>query len=428
MWNRPLGRTYPGEGPHLTRFDYTAVQPDGTPIRGAIEASDDADAERRLAALGLESIELIAASTAARSVRLGAADLQTFNEYLLQISRAGLPIESGLAALSRELRSGKLKRAVDALADDLRAGVPLEKAVAGRRGSFPPLYGQLIDAGVQTADLPGVLGRFGKHAMTIADLRAALWRACSYPAVVFLALLALLTFLGYGVLPRYFALVAEMPFRSTNIQGLFQNSRAVRGVNLPVMAWAMLYLGRLAPFILVLIVVAVLSASAAYTVLRARGRERPLVDALLRLPLIGRALRDSYVASWLDIASLGSAAGLDLPRALRLAGNAVALPSLQQDTNAIVERLESGQRVGNLTLARLPATVPMLIDLASGPGELPSALAALANQYEQQARRQINVLPGRIMPVLLVAIGLVAGGIMYSLWAPLSHLLASLTG
>lgn len=412
----------------MNAFAYIATQPDGSLLRGTIEANDRADAEQRLAALGLRSVELSATPDVVRPARLGAADLQTFNEYLLQISRAGLPIEGGLMALSRELQSGKLKRAVDALADDLRSGVPLEKAVAGRRGSFPPLYGHLIDAGVQTADLPGVLGRFGKHAQTVADLRSSLWRACSYPAVVFIALLGLMTFLGYGVLPRYFALVSQMTYSTWQRRDGWPYDSTVQGIQLPAMAWAMLYLGRLAPFILVALLLIVACSYTAYVVMRANGRERGLVDALTRLPIVGRALRDSYVASWLDVASLGAAAGLDLPRALRLAGDAVALPSIQKDTVAIAGRLESGRPAGDVALVRLPATVPMAIDLATGPGQLPHALSALADQFEQQARRQISVLPGRVMPALLIAIGLLAGGIMYSLWIPLAQLLAGLTG
>ena len=301
------------------------------------------------------------------TARLGPNELQMFNEYLLQISRAGLPIEAGLAALSRELGSGRLKSAIDALADDLRAGVPLEKAVAGRRGSFPPLYGHLIDAGVQSADLPGVLGRFGKHTQTMADLRSALWRACSYPAVVLIALLLLMSFLGYTVLPRYFTLIGNMgtaryPYRL----GPGMWGEADRPIGLPVMAWAMLYLGRLAPFVLALILIAIAAVAIVYAVLRSQNRERGLVDWLTRLPIVGRALRDSYIASWLDVASLGASAGLDLPRALNLAGRAVALPSIERDTAALISRMASGQTVRDTPLSRLPATLPLVIDLATG--------------------------------------------------------------
>ena len=429
----------------MIAFSYTAVQSDGTPMNGTIDAASVDDAVRRLAAMGLQSIAVGravipgAASTVAPTVmtttapgavqpRLGPTDLHTFNEYLLQISRAGLPIEGGLTALSRELQSGKLKTAIDALADDLRSGVPLEKAVASRRGSFPPLYGHLIDAGVQSADLPGVLGRFGKHTQTVADLRSALWRACSYPAVVFVALLVLLTFLGYGVLPKYFSLIGETRYFTYGQGGSWPPDTRPHYVSLPAMAWAMLYLGRLAPFILGALVLAGIVTAVIYFVLRSTGNERGMVDLLTRMPIIGRALRDSYVASWLDIVSLGTSAGLDLPRALRLAGNAVALPSIQHDTDAIVGRLESGQPAGDVPMARLPATVPLAIDLATGPGQLPDALAALANQFEQQARRQIAILPGRVMPALLICIGLLAGGIMYSLWVPLAQLLSGLTG
>lgn len=360
-------------------------------------------------------------------MRLGSADLDTFNEHLLQISLAGLPIESGLASLSRDLRPGHLQRAVDRLTTDLQAGVPLERAVAGDRGSFPPLYGRLIDAGVQSGDLSGVLFRFGRHAQVVAELRSGLWRALAYPAVTFIALLLLLTFLGYLVLPHYLGMLQSIQTRSFNHTGAWRGVPARQAPQLPAFAWGMLYAGRAAPFVLTGLVTAFVALAIGYGVRRAQGRERGWVDAASRLPIVGRPLRASYLASWFDVASIATTAGLDLPRSLRLAAEAVSLPSITRDANAIAERIERGAATVDAPLSALPATLPVLIDLAEGPGQLPHALRALAANFEQQARRQIALLPGQLMPILLVAMGLIAAGILLSLWMPLTQVLSGLT-
>ena len=364
-------------------------------------------------------------STPAASA-LSAADLQTFNEYLLQISRAGMPVEHGLTILSRELRSSKLKSAIDALVSDLQKGVPIAQAVAAHRQAFPPLYGQLIDVGIRTSNLPAVLARFGRHMETMAALRDSLWRAIAYPAVVFVALLILLTFLGYGLLPHYYAMIG-----GTNIVNVnwFTGHRMTYTPQIPLLATVVLYAGQVAPFALAILLIAGIAAWIASAALRASGRDRVWIDRLvLKLPVVGRAVRDSYVASWLDVLAIGTESGLDLPHALKLAANAVALPSLDHDSTAIVSQLERGQSTADASLRRVPVMIAMAIDLAQATGRLPTTLIALAAQFQQQAERQIRLIPGRVMPVLLIAIGLIAGAIMYSLWVPLTRLLQGLTG
>ena len=56
---------------------------------------------------------------------LSAEDLITLNEEIAALAKAGLPLDQGLAMLSREMGAGKLQRVTAKLADDLRAGLTL---------------------------------------------------------------------------------------------------------------------------------------------------------------------------------------------------------------------------------------------------------------------------------------------------------------
>ena len=414
----------------MNSFQYQAETHLGQPMRGTIEAADVDGAQRQLLALGLRVLELTPTSRPAAPARLGATDLQTFNEYLIQISTAGLPIEQGLRALSLELRSGRLKSAIAALVADLERGTPIEHALADRRASFPPLYARLLEAGIHSSNLPGVLHRFGRHMETVAELRDALWRACAYPVVVLGALVLLLTFLGYFVLPQYFAaLEGFSTMRMYSFKAGAMPMHETTGVSIPWVALAIFHLGRAAPWIAGALVVIFVGSWLVARVLRLTGQDRGWVDSvLMRLPIVGPALRSNAIASWLDVASIGTAAGLDLPRALELAGNAVGLPSLTRDGEAIATELEQGRPTQNAVLERLPAMIPMAIDLADQADQLPQTLAAMAVQYREQAERRIRLIPSRVLPPLLILIGVLSGGILFSLWLPLARLFQALTG
>ena len=411
-------------GGTVEEYEYRAERFNGVAARGTIVAASLDDAQRQLAEMSLRVYELASIAVPKSPTRLGVADLQTFNEFLMQISSAGVPVERGLALLSNELRSPSLRAAIDRLVRDLEAGEPIERAIGTNRDSFPPLYGQLIDAGIQTANLTAVLQQFGRHMDDMSELRDSLWRACAYPALVFFALLVLLSFLGYWLLPGYFASLQSMKFKVIDL-------RTFQSVSVPTqIPWAavlILYLGRLAPVLIGLYVLLGLAISLAVRAVRTgRGGRRWIDRVILPMPIVGSAVRDSYVASWLDVMSIGVSAGLDLPRAIRLADSAVALPSLTADGEAICGQIEHGREAAEAPISILPLTVPLAVDIAQANTHLPRSFASLAQQYREQARRQIRQIPGRVMPALLVTIGLLAGGIMYSLWLPMAELLRSL--
>jgi len=408
----------------VAEYRYRAERFDGVAASGAINASSLDDAQRQLAGLNLRVYELAPVESPPSPSRLGAGDLQTFNEFLMQISSAGVPVERGLSLLSSELQSPPLKAAIERLVRDLEAGEPIERAISASRSSFPPLYGQLIDAGIKTSNLSAILQQFGRHMDDMSELRDSLWRACAYPAAVFVGLLLLLSFLGYWLLPGYFASLQIMKFKVFDMK-TFQYISVP--THIPWSATLILYLGRLAPVLLGLYALLGIAVSLGVRSARSGRGDRRWIDRfVLLLPIVGGAVRDSYVASWLDVLSIGVSAGLDLPRAIRLADNAVALPSLTEDGEAICGQIEHGREAALAQITRLPMTVPLAVDVAQASTHLPRSFASLAQQYREQARRQIRQIPGRVMPALLLAIGLLAGGIMYSVWLPMAELLQAL--
>ncbi len=414
----------------MSQFEFEAQNPAGQPIRGSLEAPSADAAAGQLRSLGVNILSLRPLAAVAQRVSLGAVDVEQFNEQLLHVASANLPLERGLDLLAKDMRRGRLRNAVEALSADLRSGQSLEQAVASRQAQFPAIYSKLLDAGVKSGDLVGVLHGFGRHLATVARLRQELWRACAYPLVVLVAFGLLMIFLSYWVLPQYFALVASLVYGSYDFGRLFRGTSALpRTVEIPPLAIAMYWFGRAMPYLLGGLAVAGTATGVAWLLLRSVGRERRWVDAvILRLPLVGGAIRHSYVARWTNALAIAVRSGLDLPRAIDLASQVVALPSFERDGQAMIETLEQGRTLDACPpLKRLPASLPPAIALASSAGNLPQVLSALAVQYEQHADRRTRLIPATIVPALVVLIGLTAGAIVYSLWVPMVRLLQSLT-
>jgi type IV pilus assembly protein PilC len=234
-------------------------------------------------------------------------------------------------------------------------------------------------------------------------LRATLWRAAAYPLMVLAGLLAVVVFLSLGVLPQFRTL-----FREFNITPPLL-TRLLLGVT----AWM--------PSALVVLACLVGLAIVLWVAARLTGADRAVVDAVvLPMPLVGPVLRRNLVARWCDAVRLGVVAGLDLPRAVELAGDAVASPRLRRDSDEIIGILNSGQSLDVLVGATrvLPATVPAAMALASERGDLAGTLATLSEMYQQQADHRLNMIPGLLTPVLILLVAGIIGLVVLALFLP----------
>jgi type II secretory pathway component PulF len=401
-----------------------AYQSQGTgdqTFSGTIDAPDIAAAAAKLAALHISYTLLEPVQKPARSKSFGPADFLAFNRQLGQLTKAGLPIERTLRLMASEMGNPQA-RAVKEIAAELEKGTPLGEAFASHKQMFPPLYGMLLDAGVRTNNLPGMLLNIGRHVETIQRLRAALWRAVSYPLMVMVALALVLSFIWFYLIPQFDALnLPMMPgaiWRNSPTAGgslnIYWMQSAAR-----VMSGGMLVcvLGVLLAFVLTIVLA------------RASAGRRFLEPLVHPLPLIGPILRWNLLARWCDALHLCIQAGMDLPAALRLAGNAIDSSRLRESSLLLADAVSAGRPMDQESFpAIMPPLIPTALQLGAEKNDLDAAVGSLATMYREQAEVRLAVLPQVLSPVLLIATAVAVGlAILSALW-PLVWSIRSLGG
>lgn len=393
--------------PPLQSFAYRAATKAGGELTGAIDAADSQDARSRLQAMGLEVREVVAEAKPARRGRLDHASFVAFNQQLAALTRAGMPVESGLRLITQETRRGGLRRAITAVADDIENGASLGDAFAAGRSSFPTLYGRLIDAGVEAGNLPSMLYNLGRHLDLLGRLRATIWQAVAYPLAVLLALAAVVGALSAFVFPKFMEVFADFD------------------TDLPLLTIVMIDSSRWLPYAMLLIVVAILLTPVLWGLARRFDWDVPLADGVgLVLPLLGGVLRKKLLARWFDTVRLGVEAGLDLPRALRLAGDALGSPSLARDVDRLAGSLEAGHRLTTeRRLSIVPASADATMQIAAEQGRLPDALATLTELYREQAEGRVAMINILLTPLLLLLLAFVLGLFVTAMFLPLIRLM-----
>jgi type IV pilus assembly protein PilC len=393
-----------------TTFLYEALAPDGQSLSGTIDAADAQFAQARLESLGLKLTRIISADKP-RLRALNTDDFLAFNQELASLAQAGLPVEQGLRLIAQDLRTGRLATAVRELADDLEKGTPLAEAFDKHRGRFPALYGRLIDAGVKSSNLSGVLLNLNQHVQTMQRLRRAMWNAFAYPIALAVVMILVVSFLGLKVLPQF--------------EDIFRDFHA----SLPGITQLLIDVTNIMPQIVIGIAVFLVVLIAVTVILHITGGIRFVVDyVLLYLPVIGTAIRKNLIARWCSAMRLGIDAGLDLPAAMDLAAQTVDSPRLQNDTKILTDAIAAGQRLNTVKTSLLPPILPAAIELGASRGDLAGTLAALSQMNQRQAELRISAIPVTVIPMLLIIFGFLVFCIVLALFMPMIQLIQSMSG
>jgi type IV pilus assembly protein PilC len=267
----------------------------------------------------------------------------------------------------------------------------------------------LVKAGIKSGNLPAVLLSLGRHVELVHRLRAVLWRTVSYPLVVLVAIGFLLVFLGMVVLPQFEQIFADF---HTQLPGITE---------------ALLAVGRAAPVLLGVMLLAAVGGPILWGVLQRLGYGGAIVERfIIPMPLVGPVLRSNLIARWCDAARIGVEAGLDLPASIELANDATGSARLSADGSALSQALAAGKPLTAASTKLLPPTVPAAMQLASANQDLGTTLRSLGDLYERQAELRMNAIPGILTPLLLLLISLIIGFVILGLMWPLLRMIDGL--
>jgi general secretion pathway protein F len=353
-------------------------------------------------------------SAAELSRPLSSGDLVTLNDEIAGMARAGLPLDQGLAALAREMRSGRLRRVTSEIALDLKAGHTLPEALDRQAGRVPDFYASVIMAGIRSGRLPEVLATLTVHARAIADLRATVLGSVFYPAVVLVFAYALFALLCF-IIPQF--------------GRIFQDF----GINLPLVTqWALsvgnhpVEFGLLPPLAIVLgLLLARLS------LIGSAGGRRAWARFVYAVPIIGTLIRSSRLAAFTDLLAILLEHAVPLPEAFRLAGQASSDPLMAEAAREVEADLKGGMPLGESLRTRrlVPPLVAWMTAMGERRGRLADSLHHAAEVYRRQAEMRAILLRSVLPPFMIIGTAaILVGFFVLALFLPLVKLISELSG
>lgn len=395
-------------------LQYRAQAPDGSSINGTLQATDVQTAHEQLVALGLTVLEMKQTDSSRLSLprrSVTSMDLQLFNQQLINLTKSGLPIEQGLRLIAQDMRSTRLKTAINQVIAELDRGQSLGQAFESQRSSFPPMYARLMEVGTRTGRLPGVLFNLGQHLQMVGQLKTSIYRAFAYPSVVFAFFVAVMCFMSYVIGPQFAEIFADFD------------------TDLPALTVGVLNVFDFAAYVIPMVPIVFVIGLVLLGMLRLTASWSKVMDAMMHyVPIMGAILRRNVIARWCDAVRMGVEASMDLPTAMSLADDLIHLPSVSRDTAKMINCLAEGRAFASIDLLEvIPATVLASIELSENPSSLLASLEDLTSMYRQQAYLRTISLESVFNPLLLVGLGICIGTCVFAMFLPFLRIMTYLT-
>lgn len=401
----------------MADFDYLAIDTRGQETRGHIAAASMEAARAALDRRRLYVVRIAPGSAPAARGRplfglqlgapkMSAKQLTLFTRQLATLSRVS-PLEESLRTITRQTEQDKVRAVVENVHAGVVEGRRLADAMAREPRSFPPLYRAMIAAGESSGTLPAILERLSTLLERQAEIRGKLLTALAYPVILALVATGVVAALMIFVVPQ----VVEQ--FDTVGQQLPLLTRIVIGISDLLVRW----------WWLMLLVLG--AAVAGFVVALRQPPIRLAFDSwLLRIPLLGRLLRDLHAARMARTLATMVASRLPLLEGLTLTAGTIHNRRLKLASDEITDAIRGG---GSLSAAMRRAGVfpPLLTYLAASgeaAGQLDEMLERAADYLEREFDRFTATAMSLLEPAIIVVMGGVVATIVLAILLPILQL------
>jgi type IV pilus assembly protein PilC len=404
----------------VAAFAYSAINAQGLELTGEVHAPDFSAAREQLRLRGLlaDRLEELPASgedsTRTTFKKIKPKSLQIFSRQFATMIDAGLNVVSALVILEQQTDDKYLAAVIRELRADVEGGLLLSQAMARHPKVFNRLYVAMVEAGEAAGILDDVLDRVAFQIEKETQIRRRVKGAMIYPTMVLifatLVLIGMLLFLVPVFVNIFSQLGGELPTLTQWVVNASNLMRQKWFIIFPAMAGAFFGLRRL----------------------KRTERGRRVWDRVkLKIPMkIGQVVLKVTMARFSRTLSTLVAAGVDIIKALEItgttAGNSVIEEALADVRAKVHEGVPIAQPLTDNPV--FPPMVSQMVKIGEETGELEKMLGKIADFYEDEVDASIQSLTSIIEPLMMLAVGVMVGVIIISMYLPMFKMLSLIGG
>ena len=395
----------PQSAPALKRYTWRGQNRAGQDLSGVLYGVDKDAVRAQLHQRGIIALNI--RNTGEPLLRrVSTREVTRFLQELSTLYDSGVPL---LRILDVQLYSEPkpyFRNIIQTIRLDVERGENLHTALRHHPKIFDELSCNLIASGEESGRLSEVLRNIVQSQEQRQRIRSQIQTALWYPIFVFLAAILVWTLILTFIVP-----VFESVYRTQGktlpwlTQFLIQISHSIRDNWLIWLALIGLLLALLARW--------------------RQSRWQGVLDRWrMRIPLIGRLLRQAWHAQFARTLGLLYQSGVPLYQALETSAQTVSSVTMRQSIRAVIQDVLNGHSL-SLAMTQYPIFEPSLIQrvqIGEESGSLSTMLLQHAQHNEFLVEQGIKRLSSLIEPIMVVVVGVTVAIMVIALYLPILNM------
>jgi type II secretory pathway component PulF len=351
------------------------------------------------------------ANTKYRSVTLSNNEKIGLISNMSTMLAAGIPILESVNSLLEDAK-GNPKKVLEVLRDDLTQGEKLHVTFSKFPRAFDSVTVNLIKASEEAGTLSTILRDLKDNIRKEMEFSDKIKSAMTYPVLIMMVFVGVLLMMLIVVIPKISSVFLRL------------------NVELPLPTKALIFLSQLllhntVPFIgsIVFVVVGIFMVY--------RYNPKIILNPLFSLPLISTLILEIDLTRFSHNMFLLLNSGLPLVNALELSEAVVMRQDLKKMIQMAKEMVVSGKRLSDGfkdKKKKIPTIMVKLLEVGDKTGTLDKSLQDISEYLDYEVSATLKAITVLLEPIMLVMVGVLVGGMMLAIIAPIYGLIGQVGG
>lgn len=394
-----------------TRYKYVAYDKNGKQVKGYFDAFRRMDVESFLTAQGYKILDIKAKKISKAgefftfSNEMKYKDLVFFLTQLSTYIKSGIPLTESLVMIENQTKDKKKKNLYKRIVYELNTGANFSEALARQGNVFPKLLINMLKTSELTGNLTESLDDMAAYYKTADSNRKQVISALTYPSVVLVISIAVLTFLLIFIIPKF--------------QSIFDQL----GSNLPGITLFLINMSTFLQNNVIKIVLAIFASIIIIVMLYRHVKKfRYCVQwVAMHIPVIKDVLIDNEVVMFTKTFSSLIRHDVFITDSIEMLGKITNNEIYKDIIKEAVTNLSAGAGLSPAFENKwaFPRIAYEMLVTGEKTGRLGVMMENVANYYEEEQKNLIQRLKSLIEPVMIIVLAFIVGVILLAIFIPM---------
>ena len=394
-----------------TRYKYVAYDKNGKQVKGYFDAFRRMDVESFLTAQGYKILDIKAKKISKAgefftfSNEMKYKDLVFFLTQLSTYIKSGIPLTESLVMIENQTKDKKKKDLYKRIVYELNTGANFSEALARQGNVFPKFLINMLKTSELTGNLTESLDDMAAYYKTADSNRKQVISALTYPSVVLVISIAVLTFLLIFIIPKF--------------QSIFDQL----GSNLPGITLFLINMSTFLQNNVIKIVLAIFASIIIIVMLYRHVKKfRYCVQwVAMHIPVIKDVLIDNEVVMFTKTFSSLIRHDVFITDSIEMLGKITNNEIYKDIIKEAVTNLSAGAGLSPAFENKwaFPRIAYEMLVTGEKTGRLGVMMENVANYYEEEQKNLIQRLKSLIEPVMIIVLAFIVGVILLAIFIPM---------